>query len=188
MKLVVGLGNPGKKYERTPHNLGFLIIDRIATGNEVTVRKKLCDALVGEWWSDGEKVLLLKPQTYMNCSGEAVRCALRKFGAASDDLVVVYDDLDLPFGRIRIRPRGGAGGHRGLASIIEAVGGAPFYRVRIGIGRPSEGMDAEAYVLEPFSSKEMGELNDVIPRAAEAVLSLLKEGGQRAMERFNRAS
>jgi len=188
VKLVVGLGNPGKKYEHTPHNLGFLILDRIASGCEIAIRKKVCDALAGEWWSEGEKILLLKPQTYMNCSGEAVRCALRKFGATPEDLVVVYDDLDLPFGRIRIRPRGGAGGHRGLRSVIESVGGAPFYRVRVGIGRPPEGMDAERYVLEPFNSKETTELNDVVLRAAEAVLALLKEGGQRAMERFNRAS
>ena len=188
MKLVVGLGNPGRKYERTRHNLGFLIVDRIATENEVTVRKKLCDALVGEGLSDGEKVLLAKPQTYMNRSGEAVQCLARKFGAAPEDLVVIYDDLDLPFGRIRIRPRGSAGGHRGVLSIIEKMAGAPFYRVRVGIGRPPENMNAEDYVLEPFSALEMSDLNGVVSRAAEAVSALLKEGGQRAMEQFNRAS
>ena len=188
MKLVVGLGNPGRKYERTRHNLGFLIIDRIAREHDATVRRKLCDALVGEWSSNGEKVLLVKPQTYMNCSGESVKCLMRKFGASPEEVIVIYDDLDLPFGRIRIRPRGSAGGHRGLLSIIESVGGAPFYRVRIGIGRPSEGRNAEDYVLEPFDSREMAELDDVASKAAEAVCSLLKEGGQRAMERFNRAS
>ncbi len=113
---------------------------------------------------------------------------MRKFGASPEEVIVIYDDLDLPFGRIRIRPRGSAGGHRGLLSIIESVGGAPFYRVRIGIGRPSEGRNAEDYVLEPFDSREMAELDDVASKAAEAVCSLLKEGGQRAMERFNRAS
>jgi PTH1 family peptidyl-tRNA hydrolase len=188
VKLVVGLGNPGRKYEQTRHNLGFLVIDRIAAENEVTMRKKICDALMGDWPSHGEKVLLVKPQTFMNRSGEAVKCSIRKFGASQEDLIVVYDDLDLPFGRIRIRPRGSAGGHRGLLSIIEGVGGAPFYRVRIGIGRPPEGVNAEDYVLERFNSQEMAEVSDVVTRAAEAVSSLLKDGGQRAMERFNRAS
>ena len=188
MKLVVGLGNPGRKYEPTRHNLGFLVIDRIAAENGATVRRKLCEALVGEWSNNGEKISLVKPQTYMNRSGEAVKCLMRKFGASPEELIVIYDDLDLPFGRIRIRPRGSAGGHRGLLSIIEDIGGAPFYRVRIGIGRPPEGLNAEDYVLEPFSPQEMGDLNDVVSRAAEAVSSLLKDGGERAMERFNRAS
>ena len=187
MKLVVGLGNPGRKYERTRHNLGFLVIDRIATQNEVARKKKRCNALIGEWSSNDERVLLIKPQTYMNRSGEAVKKLIREFRASTEDLVVVYDDLDLPFGRIRIRPKGSAGGHRGLRSIMESVGDAPFYRVRIGIGRPPEGVNAEDYVLEPFDSQERSELNDLVSRAAEAVLTLLKDGGQRAMERFNRA-
>ena len=187
MKLVVGLGNPGKKYERTRHNLGFLVIDRIATQNEVAVKKKLCDASVGEWSSDGEKVLLVKPQTYMNRSGAAVMGLLREFRASPEDLVVIYDDLDLPFGRIRIRPKGSAGGHRGVRSVIESVAGAPFYRLRIGIGRSPVGVNPEDYVLERFDSQEVGELDDIISRAAEAVVTLVKEGGQRAMERFNRA-
>jgi peptidyl-tRNA hydrolase, PTH1 family len=187
VKLVVGLGNPGKKYERTRHNLGFLVIDRIATQNEVVIKKKRCNALIGEWSCNDEKVLLVKPQTYMNRSGEAVKKLIREFGASTEDLVVVYDDLDLPFGRIRIRPQGSAGGHRGLRSIMESVGDAPFYRVRIGIGRPPEGVNAEDYVLEPFDSQERSELNDSVSRAAEAVLTLLKDGAQRAMERFNRA-
>lgn len=188
MKLVVGLGNPGRKYERTRHNLGFLVIDRIATENEIAVKKKLCDALVGEWSCNGEKLLLVKPQTFMNRSGDAVKGLMRKFRASPEELVVICDDLDLPFGRIRIRPKGGAGGHRGLLSIIESVGGSPFYRVRIGIGRPPDGVNPEEYVLEPFDSEEIGQLDGLIPRAAEAVISLLKNGGHWAMERFNRAS
>jgi PTH1 family peptidyl-tRNA hydrolase len=188
VKLVVGLGNPGRKYERTRHNLGFLVIDRIATENEIAVKKKLCDALVGEWSCNGEKLLLVKPQTFMNRSGDAVKGLMRKFRASPEELVVICDDLDLPFGRIRIRPKGGAGGHRGLLSIIESVGGSPFYRVRIGIGRPPDGVNPEEYVLEPFDSEEIGQLDGLISRAAEAVISLLKNGGHWAMERFNRAS
>jgi PTH1 family peptidyl-tRNA hydrolase len=187
VKLVVGLGNPGRKYERTRHNLGFLVIDRIATKNEVVVKKKLCNALTGEWSSSGEKILLVKPQTYMNRSGQAVKGLIREFSASPEDLVAICDDLDLPFGRIRIRSKGSAGGHRGLLSIMESVAGAPFYRIRIGIGRPPEGANAEDYVLEPFNSQEVSELSDLVSRAADAVLTLLKDGGQRAMERFNRA-
>jgi PTH1 family peptidyl-tRNA hydrolase len=188
VKLVVGLGNPGRKYERTRHNVGFLVVDQIATENKIAVKKKLCDALVGEWSSSGEKLCLIKPQTYMNLSGEAVKGLLRKFHASPEELVVICDDLDLPFGRIRIRPKGGAGGHRGLLSIIENIGGSPFYRVRIGIGRPPDGVNPEEYVLEPFNSEEIGQLDGLVSRAAEAVITLVNDGGQRAMERFNRAS
>ena len=186
MKLVVGLGNPGK-YERTRYNIGFLIIDRVAKEKAVVVKRKLCDALVGEW-SNGERILLAKPQTYMNRSGESVRELLQEFRVSAKDLIIVYDDLDLPFGRIRIRPEGSAGGHRGVLSVMESLEGAPFYRVRVGIGRPPEGMEAADYVLEPFSPEEARELDEVISRASEAVICLLQDGVQRAMERFNRTS
>ena len=187
MKLVVGLGNPGRKYERTRHNLGFFIIDRMARWTGVTVKKRLCDAMFGEWSNEGERVLLVKPQTYMNRSGESVKSLLGHFRSAPEDLTVIYDDLDLAFGRIRIRPTGRAGGHRGVLSIIENLGGARFYRVRVGIGRPPEGVDPLDFVLEPFTSQEVDQLDEVVSRASEAVVSLLREGGQRAMEQFNRA-
>lgn len=186
MKLVVGLGNPGRKHERTRHNLGFLIIDQIARQNRVTVKKKLCEAMVGEWSNDREGVLLVKPQTYMNRSGESVKCLLGHFRSAPEDLIVIYDDLDLAFGRIRIRPTGGAGGHRGILSILESLAGARFYRVRVGIGRPPDGMDPVDFVLEQFTLQEVDQLDEVVSRASEAVVSLLREGGQRAMEQFNR--
>lgn len=187
MKLVVGLGNPGKKYERTRHNLGFMIVDQIARQNQVAIKERLCDTLVGEWSSDEEKVVLAKPQTYMNHSGESVRALLGHFGSAPEDLIVIYDDLDLPFGRIRIRPSGGAGGHHGVLSITENLAGGQFYRVRVGIGRPPDGVDPVDFVLADFTSPEVGQLNEVISRASEAVVSLLREGGQRAMEQYNRA-
>ncbi len=187
MKLVVGLGNPGRKHERTRHNLGFLIIDQIARQNRVTIKKKLCEALVGEWSNDGERVLLAKPQTYMNRSGESVQCLLDYFRSPTEDLIVIYDDLDLAFGRIRIRPMGGAGGHRGVVSILETLSAAEFYRVRVGIGRPPQGMDPVDFVLEHFTLQEIDQLDEVVSRASDAVLSLLREGGQRAMEQYNRA-
>jgi PTH1 family peptidyl-tRNA hydrolase len=187
VKLVVGLGNPGRKHEGTRHNLGFLIIDQIARQNRVTIKKKLCEALVGEWSNDGERVLLAKPQTYMNRSGESVQCLLDHFRLPPENLIVMYDDLDLAFGRIRIRPTGGAGGHRGVVSILEALSGAQFYRVRVGIGRPPDGTDPVDFVLEHFTLQEIDQLDEVVSRASDAVVSLLREGGQRAMEQYNRA-
>jgi peptidyl-tRNA hydrolase, PTH1 family len=187
VKLVVGLGNPGKKYERTRHNLGFLVVDHIARQNQVAIKKKLCDALVGEWSNDGERILLVKPQSYMNRGGESIKALLDYFRLTAGDLVVIHDDLDLAFGRIRIRPGGGAGGHRGVLSIMESLGESRFYRVRIGIGRPPDGVDPVDFVLEPFLSQEVGQLDELVSRASDAVESLLREGGQRAMEQFNRA-
>ena len=187
MKLVVGLGNPGRKHERTRHNLGFSIIDQIARQNQVTVKKKLCEAMIGEWSNDGERVLLVKPQTYMNRSGESVKCLLGHFQSAPEDLIVIHDDLDLAFGRIRIRSTGGAGGHRGVLSIMESLPEAQFYRVRVGIGRPPDVMDPVDFVLEHFTLQEIEQLDEVVSRSAAAVVSLLREGGQRAMEQYNRA-
>ena len=187
VKLVVGLGNPGKKYGRTRHNLGFLVVDHIARQNQVAIKKKLCDALVGEWSKDGKRILLIQPQTYMNRSGESIKALLDDLRLTPADLVVIHDDLDLAFGRIRIRPGGGAGGHRGVLSIMENLGGPQFYRVRIGIGRPPDGVDAVDFVLEPFLPQEVERLDELVSRASDAVVSLLREGGQRAMEQFNRA-
>lgn len=188
MKLVVGLGNPGAKYRNTRHNIGFLIVDHIAAEEKVKFKRKLCDAWIGEWSGDGEPVLLVKPQTYMNRSGECVKELLGEFGASASDLVVIHDDLDLPFGRIRVRPAGGAGGHRGVLSIMESMDDARFCRVRIGIGRPPDGTDPTDFVLEPFSPEELGQLNEVISRAAAAVTTLLRDGIQKAMEQFNRVT
>jgi PTH1 family peptidyl-tRNA hydrolase len=187
LKLVVGLGNPGKKYERTRHNLGFLVIDHIARQIDIEITRKRCNALIGEGSSHGEKLVLAKPQTYMNRSGDSVTGLMREFRASAEELIVVYDDLDLPFGRIRIRPTGSAGGHRGMISIIDSLAGAPFYRVRIGIGRPPGGIEAADYVLECFSAEEAVHVSEVVENAAEAVFALIEHGGPAAMERFNRA-
>lgn len=187
MKIVLGLGNPGRKYERTRHNIGFLVVDRIATNRQVLIRQKKYRSLLGEWQAGREKILLVKPQTFMNRSGDAARDLFRYLEVEARDLVVVHDDLDLPFGRIRVRSRGSAGGHRGVSSILEALGEENFLRVRVGIGRPPAGVDPTDYVLERFSAAEAAGLEDVIARAAGAVKCLLEEGSQRAMEKFNRA-
>ena len=187
MKVVLGLGNPGRKYARTRHNLGFLVVDRIASENRVAVKKEKHGSLIGDWQTNGEKVLLVKPQTFMNHSGGAVKQLFRYFPIAAKDLVVIHDDLDLPFGRIRIRPGGGAGGHRGVLSVLETLGEEGFFRVRVGIGRPPAGGDPTDYVLEPFSPLESRHLEQIVSRAADAVQCLLEQGPQHAMETFNRA-
>lgn len=188
MKLIVGLGNPGKRYEGTRHNLGFLIVDRIAAQRGITLDKKLHDAVVGSGTIEGEKIVLAKPQTYMNRSGSVVADLLQEFGLPPDALVVINDDLDLPFGRIRIRPSGSAGGHRGLASIAESLAGAPFCRVRVGIGRPPEGVEPAEYVLESFSAAESEQLSDIVDRGTESVKCLVRDGLDRAMADYNRAN
>jgi peptidyl-tRNA hydrolase, PTH1 family len=185
VKLVIGLGNPGRKYARSRHNVGFLVVEHIAGQNDIGLRTKRSNALVGECSSHSEQIVLAKPQLYMNRSGESVKALIREFHARADDVVVVYDDLDLPFGRIRIRSKGSAGGHRGVASIIDSLAGAPFHRVRVGIGRPPAGMEPADYVLEAFSDQEAAELDDVVTRASEAVICLLRDGSQKAMAQFN---
>jgi PTH1 family peptidyl-tRNA hydrolase len=185
VKLVIGLGNPGKKYARSRHNIGFVVVDHIARQNEIKVMAKRCGALIGDWFGRGEKVVLAKPQLYMNRSGESVKGLIRELHVRPEDIIVVYDDLDLPFGRIRIRSRGSAGGHRGVASVIDSLAGASFDRVRVGIGRPPVGVDPADYVLEDFSPQEVAELDDVVARASAAVICLLQDGSQRAMAQFN---
>lgn len=188
MKVIVGLGNPGKRYAETRHNLGFVVIDRIAARLGVSVQQEICDSLVGEGLVEEKKIILAKPQSFMNRSGSAVAKLASEYGIGADDLTVVSDDLDLPFGRIRIRATGGAGGHRGLQSIIENLAGTAFQRVRMGIGRPPLGVDAADYVLEPFSVEEVQQLAEVVERASEAVFCLLRRGPEQAMAQFNRAS
>jgi peptidyl-tRNA hydrolase, PTH1 family len=188
VKLIVGLGNPGKKYERTRHNVGFLVIDQLAAQNKIVLDKSLCGALIGEGVVEGEKIVLAKPQTFMNQSGEAVASLIQEYGIGTEEVVVINDDLDIPFGRLRIRPSGSAGGHRGLISIAEKLAGAPFQRVRVGIGRPPEGTEAVEYVLDPFNAAEIEQLNEIVERAAESVACLVRDGIERAMAVYNRAS
>jgi PTH1 family peptidyl-tRNA hydrolase len=143
--------------------------------------------LIGEWTEDSARIVLAKPQTYMNRSGASVKGLLTEFNASPSDIVVIYDDLDLPFGRIRIRRQGGAGGHRGMASILDDLEGASFIRIRIGVGRPPEGIEAADHVLSPFTDAEAERLDGIIERAADAALTIVREGTEPAMREFNRA-
>ena len=186
MKLVVGLGNPGRRYARTRHNLGFLLLDRIAEARGIRIGDDRCDSLVGRGEWERESLVLAKPQTYMNNSGVAAAALLKRFQVRGADLVVAYDDLDLPFGRLRIRCGGSAGGHRGLASILQHVADRDFVRLRMGIGRPPAGVDPVEYVLRPFSAEERQSLEDVLSRAEEALEAIVLKGPVRAMEDFNR--
>ena len=186
MKFVVGLGNPGEKYQGTRHNIGFLVIDALAKQGRIAVNRKISRALIGEIAANGEKLILAKPQTFMNRSGLAVRELFDEFQGSAQDLIVVYDDLDLPFGRLRIRPSGSAGGHRGMLSIIETLEGGPFCRLRVGIGRPPQGKAVIDHVLETFNQAELVELPDLIGRAAGAIDAIIRDGVERAMGEFNR--
>ena len=185
MRVIVGLGNPGREYVRTPHNVGFEVADRLAKRLDGVIRRswrfRARTAKVG--WKD-ESLLLVQPQSYMNNSGAAIAPILRTKGAGPEQLIVVLDDADLPIGRLRIRSKGGSGGHKGLASIITAVGSEEFTRVRIGVGR-STGKDLVDHVLTPFSPEEWKQMEEILDQAAEAVLQIVDEGVERAMNRFN---
>ncbi|MEO6165782.1 MAG: aminoacyl-tRNA hydrolase [Candidatus Binatia bacterium] len=187
MKIVVGLGNPGRKYDGTRHNIGFLVIDSLARQHNIALDQHRCGALIGLGESHEEPLLLAKPETFMNRSGEAVAALLQQYEVTAADLVVIYDDLDLPLGRIRIRTKGSAGGHRGVSSIIEHLGGVPFNRIRIGIGRPPEGTVVIDYVLAPFGAAEMADLSTAVERSAAALCCLIQEGAAAAMGVYNRA-
>ena len=186
MKIVVGLGNPGRKYERTRHNAGFLAVDELARGLRFDLSQEKYHALIGKGRVGDEDVLLAKPQTFMNGSGRSVAAALRYTSAAVGDLIVVHDELDLPLGAVRVKTGGGHGGHNGLRSIIEHLGSADFIRIRIGVGRPPAGLDAAGYVLTPFLPAEKQAAEDAVVQAAEAVRTVLLEGLTRAMNAFNR--
>ena len=187
MKLVVGLGNPGIESQFTPHNMGFLAVDRIADEYKVRVANRHCRALTGRAAIAGHDVLLAKPETFMNLSGIAVRELVREYEAdPARDLVVVYDELDLPFGQLRIHPRGSSAGHNGIESIIGALGTEEFTRVRMGInpGRPLK--EGAPYLLSPIKRSQEEAVAGMIEQAAEAVKVILTDGVKEAMNRFNR--
>lgn len=186
MKVVVGLGNPGVVHAEDRHNVGAMVVERVAANWGVVIGRAIHCSYVGEGSIAGERVLLVKPQTYMNCSGEAAASIARYYRLEAQAFVAVYDDMDLPLGRVRIRPGGGAAGHRGVASLMEGLEGGEFSRVRLGIGRPPVHCDAAEYVLAPFASEELAVAEAAVARAAEAVEALIVEGPERAMNRFNR--
>jgi PTH1 family peptidyl-tRNA hydrolase len=187
VKLIVGLGNPGIEYQFTWHNLGFLAVDRIAGQYGAAIVNRRGRALTGKTLISGVQVLLAKPETYMNRSGESVCSLVEELELEpARDLIVVYDDLDLPIGDIRVRKNGGAGGHHGMESIIGALGAQNFSRIRLGISPGRKVGDGAQYVLSPFKKSQHDSVDQALEAAAEAVKVILTEGADIAMNRFNR--
>lgn len=194
MKLIVGLGNPGRAYALSRHNIGFRCINHLARRYSIPLRHNQCRAQTGKGEIAGVPVLLAKPKTFVNLSGEAISRLMQKHPISVEDVIVIHDDLDLPLGRLRIRKGGSSGGHKGINSIIAAIGSKDFYRIKVGIGRPvgPDGMPTTDekiivdYVLGNFTPEEEKALKPVIDRVAEAIECLLTEGLNAAMNRFNR--
>jgi len=185
-KLVVGLGNPGEEYELTAHNIGFLVVDRLAERNGIKVGRKDSIALVGQGTVAGKKVLLAKPQTYMNESGQSVQSLLVKNEIAPGELVLVYDELDLPWQSVRIRPNGSAAGHRGVDSVIRCVGTKDFPRVRLGVHGGRREKDGAQIVLAKLKRAHRQELDELLDYASDAVESIIAEGVEKSMAKYNR--
>jgi len=184
VKLIAGLGNPGTRYLWTRHNAGFMVLDRLSHESGIPAVKKGFSGVYGEGWWQGERLLLLKPFTYMNLSGRSVAEAVRFHKLSLEDLIVIHDDLDIPFGRIKLKKGGGHGGHNGLRSLLAELGSGDFTRVRIGIDRPGRG-DVVDYVLTPFRSEETVRLPLLLDGAVEAIESLLSVGLEKTMSLFN---
>ena len=186
MRLIVGLGNPGPEYLWTPHNLGFLVVDELANRAGIRVGRPEAKSLVGRGRLAGREVALAKPQTFMNASGMAVRELLERYAADAAEMIVVLDDVALPWGSIRIRRRGSAGSHNGLESILGALGTDEFLRVRLGIQPEHAVRDLAVYVLRPLRKADLESAAEMVATAADAVETILTHGVERAMSRFNR--
>lgn len=183
--MIVGLGNPGKEYQKNRHNIGFMAIDEIAKSLGFENRKVKSKAIVLEGKQNKRKIILVKPQTYMNLSGNSVAPLIRFYKVPLNNLIVIHDDLDLPALSIRLRPNGGAGGQKGVASIIQNLGTQDFNRVRVGIGRPPGRMEAANYVLKNFSKQEESELPFLLNTIKEAVIAIMESGIEVAMNQYN---
>jgi PTH1 family peptidyl-tRNA hydrolase len=188
LKLIIGLGNPGSKYQSTRHNIGFLALDKIASLHDISISLKGFDAFYGKGKISNTPVLLAKPQTFMNISGISVRKLVDYFKIDLEDIIVVHDDIDLPFNTIRLKAGGGHAGHKGIISIIDDLGDPTFIRVRIGIGKPSDRVTVERYVLEPFTDDEIKLLPHITETASDAVTMIILSGIQAAMNQYNERS
>lgn len=182
--LVIGLGNPGKRYESTRHNIGFMVVEKLAAGWKIELKQKSFKALWGKGTIAGNNILLAKPQTFMNLSGTAVRQLQSFFKMDISNLIVIHDDLDLPFGSVRLKAGGGTAGHKGLASIESNLGTSDFIRVRLGIGKPVDKSRIEGYVLEPFRKEEQVVLPEVLEWAADASAEIVLNGLQKAVGKY----
>jgi len=180
---VAGLGNPGARYARTRHNIGFMVVDEIAERLGIAFKEReLCR--IGRGSMEGDEVILVEPLTFMNRSGVAVRLAMKQYNVRPENLIVIQDDIDMETGKLKIRKRGSSGGHRGIASVMEAVGTREFTRVKIGIGR-DETMEAEEYVLRKFRKDELPLIREAVTRAVDSVFEIVTVGTDSAMNRFN---
>jgi peptidyl-tRNA hydrolase, PTH1 family len=185
MKLIVGLGNPGKQYEKTRHNVGFDTIDELSVQLNINLDQLKFKGLFGMGFVGTEKVLLLKPLTYMNLSGESIRAVMDFYDIEENELLVIYDDLDIPVGKMRLRQKGSAGGHNGIKSTIAHLGTGEFNRIRIGVDRPQNGMSVSNYVLSRFTSEEQPIIQEVIQKSADACKSWLSQPFLQVMNKFN---
>lgn len=185
MKIIAGLGNPGAKYAGTRHNVGFSVIDELAERHKISMSAGKHKAIMGKGIIDGEKVILAMPQTYMNLSGESVRALMDFYKCTPEDLIVVYDDIDLDVGKLRIREKGSAGGHNGMKNIILHTGSQEFVRIRVGVGKKPDRMDLADYVLSRFDKDELPFMRESCTKACEAVETILSDGAVAAMNRFN---
>ena len=183
--LIVGLGNPGLQYAKTRHNLGFMLIDLLARQSGVLVKREECRALVAQAVIENQIVELVKPQTFMNISGESVNCLLRKEIRSQEKLIVITDDLALPLGKVRLRPKGSAGGHNGLKSISECLKTQEYFRLRIGIKPEHPIGETARFVLENFSKAEFETVEKVLEQSAEAIRAVLSDGIEKAMAKYN---
>lgn len=185
MYLIVGLGNPGDEYSKTRHNMGFITIDKIANEFNINVNKKKFDALYGEGIIEGKKVLLLKPQTYMNLSGKSIIQFVKFYKINLEDIFIIFDDADIDIGKIKVRKRGSAGSHNGMKSVIEELKSEEFARIRIGIGKPQYKDDMINYVLGAIPEDEVKLLDEATTKAKDAILSAFKIGVDKTMNKFN---
>ncbi|KAB8126495.1 aminoacyl-tRNA hydrolase [Gracilibacillus oryzae] len=186
MKCIVGLGNPGRKYEQTRHNAGFMVVDHLLERHNWKLEKQKFNGLFTLETLQNEKVLLIEPQTYMNLSGECVRPLMDFYQLEAEDIVVIYDDLDLPLGKVKLRQTGGHGGHNGVRSIIDHLGTKQFNRIRFGIGRPVQPIPVIDYVLGKFGTEEQTVLNDSINHAANALEAWMSESFVKVMNEYNK--
>jgi PTH1 family peptidyl-tRNA hydrolase len=185
MKLIVGLGNPGKQYEQTRHNVGFMVIDKLSKELSIPLDRQKFNGIYGMGHISGEKIILLKPLTYMNLSGECIRPLMDYYEINDDEMVVIYDDLDLPVGKIRLRTKGSAGGHNGIKSMILHLGTQEFNRIRVGIDRPNNGMKISDYVLGQFTEEEAQGVSEAIDRSANACEKWLSTSFVQVMNDYN---
>lgn len=183
--LIVGLGNPGREFRETRHNIGFMLLDRLAIKLEAKFTRMQAKALVTDCIYRGRKIVLAKPQSFMNLSGQSVRSLIRFYKVVTDNLIIAHDDIDIPLGSIRIRLDGGSAGQKGIASIIEQLGTEKFARIRLGIGRPPGQKQAANYVLQAFSDDDMSIASDMLSRATAAVLVWISDGPEAAMNQYN---